>query len=323
MTLNPNVRGTILEDRIPAVRGVLDDGPELVTINSVYKFPNEETVELAHAIPAELPDPGMGITLAAAAFFHPLLNRIERDPNHSIRVTSNIAFDGTDLTLARSRLFASPEGFLSALVQDAFSDVTRVLDELVLRDDFTLNLREADVLVELFPESRFAHIVNVTADRIVSPGSLLNMVVGLRMGRRVNREITLSMEIPDTIVVGSYALEVGSLAALEDEAETLFSSIVNQPGLTQWEDRESLEDVFERVNGEDRNVVLIARMTISDPLLEDNGADPGVPGGDIVPPLFDVAEPEVMVTVQQTVGLFLQGSARTEVLVHDAGETGE
>lgn len=92
VTLNPIVRGTLLEDRIPAVRGVLDDEPELVTISSVYKFPNEKTVELAHAMPAELPDPGMGVTLAATAFFHPLLNRIEGDPNHSIRVTSNIAF---------------------------------------------------------------------------------------------------------------------------------------------------------------------------------------------------------------------------------------
>lgn len=320
VTLNPNVRGTLLEDRIPAVRGVLGDEPELVTINSVYIFPNEKTVELAHAMPAELPSPGMGIRLAATAFFDPLLNRIERDPNHSIRVTSNIAFDGTDLTLARTRLFASPEGFLYGLVQDAFFDLTRVLDELVLRNDYALDVQEADVLVELFPESRFAHIVNVTADTMISPGTLLDVVVGLRVGRRVNREITLSLEIPDTIVAGSYSLEVGSLATLEDESEPLLRSIDNQP---QEEDRESLEDIFARVNGEDKNVVLKAQMRISDPLLEDIGADPRVPGGGIVPPPFDIAKPEVMVTVQKTLGLILQGSARTEVIVHDAEETGE
>ena len=322
-TLNPNVRGTLLEDRIPGIRGVLDTEPELVTINSVYKFPNGNTVELAHAMPAELPNPGMGIPLATAAFFHPLLSRIERDPNHSIRVTSTIAFDGTELTLARTRLFASPEGFLSELVQNASFDIARVLDELVLRDDYALDVQKADVLVEMFPESRFAQIVEVSADSIISPGTSLDVVVGLRIGRRVDREITLSLEIPDTLVLGSYQLEVGSLATLGDETETFLSSIVNQPGLTHWEDRESLEDVFARVNGEDKNVVLIAQMTISNPLLEDKSADPGVPRGDIMPPLFDIEKPEVMVTVQQAVELILHGSARTEVMVHDAGETGD
>ena len=38
VTLNPTVRGTLTEDRLPGVRGILDDGPELVSIKACTRF---------------------------------------------------------------------------------------------------------------------------------------------------------------------------------------------------------------------------------------------------------------------------------------------
>ena len=37
-TLNPTVRGTLTEDRLPAVRGILNEEPELVPLRSVYNL---------------------------------------------------------------------------------------------------------------------------------------------------------------------------------------------------------------------------------------------------------------------------------------------
>ncbi len=259
-TLNPTVRGTLTEDRLPAVRGVLDEEPDLVPIKSVYAFPSGSELELTHRMAVGI-SPYASLDLVSTAFFYPLVNRVDNDPDHSIRVTTDIAFTGSDSTLTRSRLYSSPGGRLLASIYEAYGDVSFALEELMTRDDYAVYVREAAVQVEVIPGTRFATLGQVTADSVVSLGSALNITTGLRVGRTEDREVELALSVPDTLWPGFYQLEVGSAATLGPD-ELLFAPPQYGPPT-----EESLDDVFARLNKPDENVLLKARLAFVAPPL--------------------------------------------------------
>ena len=293
-TLNPTVRGTLTEDRIPAVRGILDEGPELVSIRSVYAFPSGGEVELLHRMPTVGVSTDRSIDLVAGAFFRPLSNRVELDPDHSIRVTVDVSFDGTDSTLSRTRLYASPEGRLGSLIRIAFSDVSSSLSRLMTRDDYALQVTDAGVHVEVIAEPRYARVFDVSADSVISPGDTLAVSALLRVGRRIDREVELALAVPDSFPAGVYLLEAGSAAAGD-----------------RFPRDPTLDEVFERVNSKDDNVVLKARLTFQMPLEApgDSGSPPGRGGGGprrTAPPTA---------SAQKDVDLVLQGSESLSIKV--------
>ena len=259
-TLNPTVRGTLTEDRLPAVRGVLDQEPDLVPIKSVYTFPSGSELELNHSMAVGI-SPYTSLDLVGNAFLAPLANRVDNDPNHSIRVTTDIAFAGSDSTLTRSRLYSSPGGRLLASIFDAYDDVSFALVELMTRNDYAVYVREAEVQVAVIPETRFAIVGQVTADSVVSLGSTLNITTALRVGRTEDREVELALSVPDTLFPGFYQLEVGSAATLGPD-ELLFAPPQYGPPT-----EESLDDVFARLNKPDENVLLKARLAFVAPPL--------------------------------------------------------
>ena len=279
-TLNPTVRGTLTEDRLPGVRGVLDEEPDLVPVKSVYTFPSGSEVELTHRVPVGL-DPFAAADLVATAFFYPLANRIDNDPNHSIRVHTHVSFAGTDSALARSRLYADPYGQLLYLLGGANFDVADVLWELMTRNDYALQVREAEVRVELIPETRFATVTGVAADTVISLGSTLNITTSLRVGRHRDREVELALSVPDTLPAGFYQLEVGSAAALGDDAggggDPFFGPPVSFNG---FGGEETLDEVFARLNKPDENVVLKARLTFVAPPEPEELPEPPPEGGE-------------------------------------------
>ena len=289
VTLNPTVRGTLTEDRIPAVRGILGEGPELVPIRSVYSFPSGAEEELLHTMPTIGVSPDMSVDLVTGAFFRPLLGRVENDPDHSIRVTAEIAFDVTDSTLARTRLYASPEGLLLSLIRGATSDLSVSLSRLMGRDDYALQVAEARVAVELMAEPRYAKLVEVNADTVANPGDTLAVTASLRVGRRVDREIELALGVPESFPPGVYSLVLGSAAEL---------AAGGGPGFGRFPRDETLEEAFERVNSEDNNVVLEALLTFDMPF--------GPPGGQGRPP-GQGRGPRPSTSVQKEVDLVLRG----------------
>ena len=259
-TLNPTVRGTLTEDRLPAVRGVLDQEPDLVPIKSVYTFPSGSELELNHSMAVGI-SPYTSLDLVGNAFLAPLANRVDNDPNHSIRVTTDIAFAGSDSTLTRSRLYSSPGGRLLASIFDAYDDVSFALVELMTRNDYAVYVREAEVQVEVIPETRFAIVTEVTTDSVISLGSTLNITTSLRVGRTEDREVELALSVPDTLFPGFYQLEVGSAATLGPD-ELLFAPPQYGPPT-----EESLDDIFARLNKPDENVLLKARLAFVAPPL--------------------------------------------------------
>ena len=216
-TLNPTVRGVITEDRLPAIRGVLEEEPELVPIRSRYTFPSGSELELTHRMPTVGLDSYTTLGIATSASFSPLYNRVDNDPDHSVRVSTNISFAGTDSVLARTRLFADPNGRLHSLIGAASGDLSFALSELMTRKDYALQVNEAEVHVEMIPEPRFAQVVEVSADTVISLGSTLPITASLRVGRRADRDIGLELAVPDTIPPGIYQLEVASGATLVDD----------------------------------------------------------------------------------------------------------
>ncbi|MCY4606467.1 MAG: hypothetical protein OXE49_19700, partial [Gemmatimonadetes bacterium] len=330
-TLNPTVRGTLTEDRLPAVRGVLDEEPELVPIKSVYAFPSGGTVELAHRMPARI-DPYTALNLVANAIFFPLANRVDNDPDHSIRVATDISFVGSDSTLARSRLYSTLDGRLLASIFTAYGDVSDALAALMTRNDYVLQVREAAVQVEVIPETRFATVAKVTADSAITLGSTLDITTSLRVRRTEDREVELALSVPDTLPPGLYQLEVGSVALLGDAAAGDDGSFLGLISVGNFggEGEETLDDVFARLNKPDENVLLQARLTFvappedegfpaPPPEFEGEGSDAvdpppdvgGDAGDDFLPPgaFEDFLPPDLPepISTQEDVGLYLEG----------------
>jgi hypothetical protein len=301
-TFNPTVRGTLLEDRLPGVRGRLDEGPALAPIRSMYRFPSGRALEFTHRLATGGLGPSVMAQGVVTAFFDPLLNRVENEPNHSLRVRTRMSFVGTDSTLARSRLYALPEGSLKSAIMRAGADLWDILAQLGSRSDYAIQPREAEVDIEIVPESRFARVMAVEADTVAHAGSTLTVTTPLRVGRLRDQTAELALNLPDTLPPGVYQIEVGSLATLGDDGDPYggdpYRGDPFGPSFGFGGD-EPLADFFVRVNGDDENVVLKARLTFFMPL--ENGPYPEMP-------------PET-VSAQEDVDLLLEGTQRLQIQV--------
>ena len=108
------------------------------------------------------------------------------------------------------------------------------------------------------------------------------------------------MSLPSTLAAGDYQLEAGPAALLAPEGGDDSFGFLDLLSSPDGDAEGTLEDVFARLNGEDQNVLLKARLT---PLLEDLsffGPD---------------QEEEPAVSVQEDVGLVLTGTASLTVRV--------
>ena len=313
-TLNPTVRGTLTEDRLPAVRGMLGEGPELIPLKSVYTFSSGNVLELTHRLATVEPSTTAG--LVALALASPLLNRVENESNHSVRVRTDISFVETDSILARSRLYAEPEGQLLSLIFNASADLGGILSQLMTRNDYVLQMREAEIYIDMLSESRFGKIVGVAADTVISAGSTLSIRTSLRVGRREDREIEMAFSIPDTLPMGVYQLEGGSVATLgagfAGESSDPFGGLFDFLGSD-----ETLEDFFARVNGIDENVILKARLT-SDIPAEEQALRDSLPDNfpsNLPLDFLGLQSATAPVSMEKDVDLFLEGSQMLRIRV--------
>ena len=288
-TLNPTVRGTLTEDRLPAVRGVLDENPALIPLKSVYTFPSGNTTELAHQLAIRI-DPQLALNLVAAALVYPLWNRVENYSDYSVRIATDISFVGTDSTLARSRLYSESQRGLYSLVDAAVCELSHVLEQLMIRRDNALQLRSAEAHIELIPEPRFATITAIAADSYVTQGNTLSITTSLRVGGMQEQTIELAFSIPDTLPAGRYQLKVGSAAKLAGVSEGkncrddgLFRPFSSSESDDSRNDK-PLDEIFARANKPDQHIILEARLTG-----------------------HSLAAVGTVITMQKNVGLLLEG----------------
>ena len=276
-TLNPTVRGTLTEDRFPAVRGLLDQEPQLVPITSRYTFPSGSELELTHSMPTIGLEPSISVSLLSNAFFAPLSNRIENEPDHCIRVTANVSFVETDSALSRTRLYADPDGRLSNLVSAAFGDVSDALFQLMTRDDRALQVGSAEVQIEMAPEPRFAVVAEVAADTVVSLGSDLghhHLPAGGQAPGPRHRACPRRARHPAHRVSTSSRWDPLPHWGTTREGEATLRFGFFGPG-GGFNGDESLDDVFARVNGPDIKVILKARLTFQMPSGNGGFSPPG------------------------------------------------
>ena len=240
--------------------------------------------------------------------------------------------------LARTRLYADPDGRLHSLIGAASGDLSFALSELTTRNDYALQVSDAEVHVELIPEPGFAQVVEIEADTVAGLGSALPITASLRVGRRADRDIGLELALPDTIPAGIYQLEVGSAASLGDPGGDFgfFGGLtgIENMGLEGGEGQ-TLEEVFARLNAPDENTVLKARLTFFEPLWgpvressepPGSGADPGSdfgPGDSLGDFLSDGQA--ATVSTEQEVGLVIGGTQALQITVgrEDAVPEGE
>ena len=157
----------------------------------------------------------------------------------------------------------------------------------------------------------------MTADTVISPGDMLAVTAALRVGRRIDRVIELTLSVPDTFPAGVYRLEAGSAATLAEDVAggdgppPLFGLFGPSDGFGS---EETLDDVFGRVNGEDKNVVLKARLMFAMPF-EAPADSTALPEGGLLGVLtgglgggIPQQGPAATVSTQKDVDLFLEGS---------------
>lgn len=315
LTLNPTVRGTLTEDYLPGVRGRLGEVPELIPIRSVYTLPAGRRLEYMHEM-------AKGSRLLSAAVFVPLTSEVANEANVSMRVRTNISFVGTDSVLALSRLYATADSRFRTLYIRAEDDLNRIIGQLMTRDDYELELREAEVHLELLAESRFAKVTAVAADSVVRVGSALPVETSLRVGRLRDQAIELALSIPDELPAGVYRLEVGSVAALSRAepfgasggfgAEAPLGPTEAPSAPSGTESDETLGEFFARVNAPDEHAILRAQLTFVRPFAD--GADEGA-GIGAGAAGFPFLAPEPAVSTQQAVDLALKGSQALEIRV--------
>ena len=315
LTLNPTVRGTLTEDYLPGVRGQLGEGPELIPIRSIYTLPSGRRLEYMHEM-------AKGSRLLSTAVFAPLTSEVANEANVSMRVRTNISFVGTDSVLALSRLYATADSRFRTLYIRAEDDLNRMIGQLMTRDDYELELREAEVHLELLAESRFAKVIAVAADTVVGVGSALPIETSLRVGRRRDQAIELALSIPDALPVGVYRLEVGSAATLgRDEPfgalggfgdETPLGPTDSPSAPSGAESDETLDEFFARVNAPDEHAILKAQLTFVRPFADGAVEGAGLGAGAATFPFLD---PGPAVSTQQAVDLALKGSQSLEIRV--------
>ena len=295
-TLNPTVRGTLTEDRRPAVRGVLDDGPELAPIQTTYMLPSGQ-VELSHFMARGIHQSELQSALVAPTIFRPLLGRVDNEPDHSLRVTTDIAFEGTDLVLSRSRLYANPTGRLHQLVNQAVEVLAEDLRPLMSREDYALEVKRAEVRLEVIPEPRYGKVTGILADSVAYPGLPLVVKAVLRVGRQRDREIELGLPLADTLAAGTYEIQFGSVAEFAQASEFSTESLFDFSAFDPSAEEETMEAAFTRLNQPDRNVLLQARLMS----VPDDWSDPVV-----------VAETE-----EYPVDLYLSGVVIQRIMVNN------
>ena len=162
----------------------------------------------------------------------------------------------------------------------------------------SLGVQEAEVRVEVIPESRYAKVVGVAADSVHrrrrgSRGH--GLPARGAQDRPGDRDGPPPAGGPGS--AGAYRLEVGSQRLL-GETDLGGGDFGGDLGwlFTELEGgEETLEEVFARLNGPDENVLLKAQLTVGDP--------------------FSVDSPPAPVTIQQEVDLYLAGTASLEVEV--------
>lgn len=149
----------------------------------------------------------------------------------------------------------------------------------------------------MIPEPRYAKVVEVAADSVITAGEDLAVRVSLRVGRRTDRQIEMALSLPEDLPAGAYRLEVGSKTLLgeSDSGGGDFGGDLGWLFTDLDGGDETLGEVFARLNRPDENVLLKAQLTVGDP--------------------FGVDSPPAPVTSQQEVDLYLAGTASLEVEV--------
>ena len=139
----------------------------------------------------------------------------------------------------------------------------------MIRRDNALQLRSAEVRIELIPAPRFATITAIAADSYVTQGSTLSITTSLSVSGMQEQDVELAFSIPDTLPAGRYQLKVGSAARLagvseendcrDDEPFGFFS-----PSDDSRNDK-PLDEIFARANKPDGHIILEARLIALNP----------------------------------------------------------
>jgi len=251
-TLDNRVLGTITVDRTPGIGGFIGPGPEMAPLTLDLSLSGED-VHLEHKM-AQNGVPALEqMALSMSALFSPVGSRIDDELNQSVRVRTEISFRGQSKTylIDNTRLFSSAERLWSLLSWDVAESYMSTLWGIINNPDEELTIARAHLSIAIIDSALYGRLDTVAVDTLVLIGDQLDMVAKLRVARREDRDVPISIAIPDTFIAGTYELLVGSAMNVNENAESNEFGMYLDVGI---------DDLIARENMHDERVVLKALL---------------------------------------------------------------
>ena len=247
-TLDNRILGTITVDRAPGIGGFIGAGPEMAPLTLDLSLSDGEEIHLEH----QMAQKGVGVVdqifLSASALFSPVVSRIDDQQHQSVRVRTEISFLGQSNTYSidNERLFSSMERLWVLLSWDVVDRYMSTIWPILAHQDEELTIASAHVSIAIVDSALYGRLDSVLVDTVALIGDRLDMIAKLRVSRREDRDVPISIAIPDTFIAGTYELLVGSAMDVKKDSESY--------------EPESVDDLIALFNRNDKQVVLKALL---------------------------------------------------------------
>lgn len=261
--LNSDILGVITADRLPGIGGDLSRKPEMIELFSKAKI-NDKVFSWEHRLTRSGP-PDLQAFASLLGFFGPVINRVDDVVGSSFRVSTRIIFKNYYTEVYNTRLYAWPGIIASSLLfmaADEYAFGTYL--PLVTNRELPLEAKEIIISIEMVDSLLVGQIIKIKADTLATAGDILPVGVMLKVGLLGERWVNFEIALPDTLPPGVYNIEVSSSDMVYGEPvpEGEFERV--------WPDTNvslepTLEELFQRVNQEDKKTVLQVRFSLRSP----------------------------------------------------------
>ncbi len=258
--LNDDVLGVITADRLPGIGGVLGREPEMIELATTAKMNGDSFFWKHRATLSGSPDLQMFASMVG--LFGPMIDKVDDVTGSSFRVSTRIIFKDYYTEVYNTRLYAWPGAVASQLLFNAADEYAfGTYLPLVFNRELHLQPKEVIVSIDMVDSLLVGHITKIKADTLVVAGDVLPVEVLLKVGLSEEKPVKFELAIPDTFPPGVYKIEVspGDMIFGEPMSEGEFEKV--------WPDTNisfepTLEELFRRVNSEDKKTILQIRFNL-------------------------------------------------------------
>jgi hypothetical protein len=213
MTNTGPIVGTIYQDRVSAIAGVLGDAPPLANYVIERTYDGDKQPDLKGSF---APHPVLTPMLIGAALDNALSNSLQMARTLSVRMTGELEFAGHP-ALKLDGIFSGEDDTLPDLLTNTLTP----LQKLFTQTDEHLTAKSLHVSLETQERMENWTVESIyTDEREVEPSGQIHVTVDLREEYGARTSQTFALTLPENIKSGTVAIRVGGSAELNDDRLT-------------------------------------------------------------------------------------------------------